>query len=160
MAEGEIARLLQERRLLGTQVNARLFTAEIESYRKTQALGPDTTDAEALKRLQTLLGAAGFQTPATGTFDEATANAVIAFKLREGIHQTYRNADGTFAVNEYVDEATARALVEAARKAAEASKDGATQPTASTGQPPAEAGQPTTAPAAPTTTTPETPPAG
>ena len=77
MAEGEIARLLQERRLLGTQVNARLFTAEIESYRKTQALGPDTTDAEALKRLQTLLGAAGFQTPATGTFDEATARALV-----------------------------------------------------------------------------------
>ena len=49
---------------------------------------------------------------------EVTGNGFEhVFKLKSGLHQQYRNADGSFAVNEYVDEATARALVEAATKA-------------------------------------------
>jgi peptidoglycan hydrolase-like protein with peptidoglycan-binding domain len=99
--------------------------------------------------LQTLLARAGQSVAATGNFDEATAEAVIGFKLKAGLHQQYRNADGTFAVNEYVDEATARAIVEAATKATPAAGTGApadtqtptgaavqaTQPTATDGTP-------------------------
>jgi nucleoid-associated protein YgaU len=116
-AEGELGSVLRERGLLDTAENARIFMTEIDGYRQQNAIGPDSTDRETLLQLQNLLAKAGHPVASSGTFDEATAEAILAFKLKSGLHQQYRNADGSFAVNEYVDEATARALVEAATKA-------------------------------------------
>ena len=42
--------------------------------------------------------------------DEAFVAAITQFKLKQGIHQNYKLADGTFAVNEFVGPATVEAL--------------------------------------------------
>jgi LysM repeat protein len=45
--------------------------------------------------------------------DDAFVSAVTQFKQSQGIHQTYKLADGTFAINEYVGPATVEALKKA-----------------------------------------------
>ena len=81
--------------------------------------------ADAQGRPVTALPATGsfFQVDAQGkerkdaagnpVMDEALVAAVTHFKQSQGIHQTYRLADGTFAINEYVGPATLDALKKA-----------------------------------------------
>lgn len=102
--------------LLATPENIRAFVSEIASYRES-AIGPDVGSAEDINKLQRVLAALGYRdVKETGKFDEATDAAVMDFKTRHGLHQTYKLADGTWAINEYVDEATARAMADALGK--------------------------------------------
>jgi|GEM_PF-1098585 LysM repeat protein len=109
--------IAQKYGLLDTPENIKAFKAELASY-KDSAIGPDTQDPQAIKQLQTLLKNLGYDVPTDGTFDQNTALAVIDFKQKHGIHQSYQLADGTPAINEYVDQATAQAMVSEAKKKA------------------------------------------
>ena len=42
--------------------------------------------------------------------DDAFIAAITQFKQAQGIHQNYKLADGTYAINEYVGPATVEAL--------------------------------------------------
>ncbi|MNT55144.1 putative peptidoglycan binding domain protein [compost metagenome] len=73
-------------------------------------MGPDAGTPEQVRQVQSALRVAGYDVEASGTFDEATALAVIDFKYKNGLNQSYRMEDGVSAVNEYLDPASAKAL--------------------------------------------------
>ena len=77
-----------------------------------------TTQTSAIRDLQTALSRFGYPVQVSGTYDAATANAVIAFKKADGIHQTYRASDGNWAVNEYADRNTLMAIMQKLQAAA------------------------------------------
>lgn len=89
--------------------NVRSFLSEVTRYPES-AVGPDAGTPEQVRQVQSALRVAGYELEASGTFDEATALAVIDFKAKNGLHQSYRQADGTMAVNEYLDPGSAKAL--------------------------------------------------
>jgi len=95
-------------RLLPTAENVEAFLAEVRTYQTPDAqgyvvLGPGSTDQESIRAIQAALTQVGFPVQSTGSYDAATQQAVIAFKSREGLRQTYRSQDGNFAINEYLD---------------------------------------------------------
>ncbi len=103
MAEPEIRRVAAERNLYPTEENLKAFEKEVATY--GQAVGPDSASSD-VSRLQSLLGRLGYKVALNGTFDDATAEAVMAFKREAGIRQGYRLANGDWAINEYVDPTT------------------------------------------------------
>ena len=105
----QVAQLAKDYGLLPSRRNIEAFSEEVNSYRES-AIGPDVGDADTIKKLQTVLARLGFTVESSGTFDEATTQAVIDFKVKHGLHQNYKLANGDFAINEYVDEETAQAM--------------------------------------------------
>lgn len=93
-------------RLQPSEQNVNAFLAEVKQYQLDGALGPGSQQTQAIKDLQGALGRLGIQVPVTGQYDQATQQAVISFKTANGMHQTYRAADGNFAINEYADKQT------------------------------------------------------
>ncbi|MNX88636.1 putative peptidoglycan binding domain protein [compost metagenome] len=89
--------------------NVRAFLAEVGTY-ESGAIGPNHGSSEQIKQIQAALRVAGYDVTPSGTFDEATSLAVMHFKQEYDLYQTYRQADGSYAVNQYVDERTAEAL--------------------------------------------------
>ena len=92
-------------RLLNTAENVQAFMAEVRSYQQAGALGPGSTQTQPIKDLQTILARLGFAVSPSGQYDEATSQAVVAYKQKFGLHNSYRAADGGWAVNEYADPA-------------------------------------------------------
>ncbi len=82
--------------------NVKSFLAESKTYQTDGTLGPGTTQTAAVSDLQRALSKLGYAASVTGAFDASTRQAVIAYKQANHIHQSYRNADGTWAVNAYV----------------------------------------------------------
>lgn len=99
-----------------SQENVSLFLAEVGKYNQGGALGPGQGPERAadIKELQRLLKNVFGYTGVTesGTFDQATAAAVIEYKKRNGLKQTYRAADGNFAINEYADIQTLQLMLQ------------------------------------------------
>lgn len=95
--------------LLSEARNVEAFQKEIATY-ATEAVGPDSGSDE-VGRIQRLLAGLGYSVAASGVFDDATAEAVMAFKREAGIAQSYRLADGEPAVNEWVDRQTEARMV-------------------------------------------------
>jgi hypothetical protein len=89
--------------------NVRSFLSEVAGYQES-AVGPDAGTPEQVRQVQAALRVAGYEVEASGSFDEATSLAVIDFKYKSGLHQDYRKEDGVWAVNEYLDPASAKAL--------------------------------------------------
>ena len=89
--------------------NVRSFLSEVAGYQES-AVGPDAGSPEQVRQVQAALRVAGYDIQASGTFDEETSLAVIDFKYKNGLHQTYRMEDGVSAVNEYLDPMSAKAL--------------------------------------------------
>lgn len=116
ISDEQLAALVKEKGLLSETGNIQAFVDEVTSYREQGAIGPDSGSPAVVKQLQTLLARLGYQVSGSGAFDDATADAVVDFKVKHGLHQSYKLADGTFAVNEYVGEATATALVAELKK--------------------------------------------
>ncbi len=98
--------IAQQYNLLATPENVQAFLNEVKTYETDGALGPGSNNPQAVKDLQTVLAKFGFTAPATGVYDNVTAQAVIQFKTQHGIRQTYKAANGTPAVNEYADKQT------------------------------------------------------
>ncbi len=101
-----VAAIAQQYNLQATPENVQAFLNEVKTYETDGALGPGSNNTAAIKDLQAVLAKFGFTVPATGTYDNATAQAVIQFKTQNGIRQTYKAANGTPAVNEYADKQT------------------------------------------------------
>lgn len=87
--------------LQASKLNIDAFRAEVGSYQANGTLGPGVQNPDGVKQLQLALARLGYPAAATGAYDQATAQAVLKFKVDTGLHQTYRSADGNFAVNEY-----------------------------------------------------------
>ncbi|MBM3267145.1 MAG: peptidoglycan-binding protein [Candidatus Sericytochromatia bacterium] len=100
VTEDETTALARKYGLDTDPVNVRTFLIEVQSY-EGNALGPDVGPAKQIKQLQTLLRALGYDSDKTGVWDEKTTRAMIDYKTRNGFHQSYKKADGQFAVNEY-----------------------------------------------------------
>jgi N-acetyl-anhydromuramyl-L-alanine amidase AmpD len=93
-------------KLEATEANVNAFLAEVREYANNGTLGPDYPNAEDIAELQGVLQGWGYTLTPTGTWDAATSQAVMKFKLDNGLHQTYKSADGNFAVNEYAEPQT------------------------------------------------------
>lgn len=102
-------------KLYASQDNVNAFLAEVKSYQVAdangfRALGPGYPNQDEIKEVQGALAQVGFPVQANGTWDAATAKAVMDFKAKHGLHQNYRSADGNWAINEYADQATLQKL--------------------------------------------------
>lgn len=113
----EEAAIATQYKLQATKANVAAFRSEVSTYQSNGTLGPGVTNPDAVNQLQMALARLGYQVPATGQYDAATAQAVIKFKMDNGLHQTYRSADGNWAVNEYATPDVVAALIEKLRKA-------------------------------------------
>lgn len=113
----EEAELAKRYRLLPTKGNIGLFRAEVTEYDRSGTLGPGVNKPDAVKQLQLALSRLGFTASPTGSYDQATETAVTRFKYAAGLHQTYRSADGNWAVNEYATPDVVQALLERLRVA-------------------------------------------
>jgi hypothetical protein len=94
-----------------TEENVSAFLAEVREYERDGTLGPGTTQTAAVRDLQRALVRFGYQVTVSGEFDEATGRAVVAYKKANGLRQTYRMADGNWAVNEYIDPDTFNSMM-------------------------------------------------
>ncbi|MBO9540905.1 peptidoglycan-binding protein [bacterium] len=112
----EVEALIKERGIQNDPANVQAFLKEVGEYAARGAIGPDSGSPAVVKQLQTLLARLGYDKVQTnGAFDDATGDAIIDFKVKHGLHQTYKLADGTWAVNEYVGEDTAQAMAKAVK---------------------------------------------
>ncbi len=98
--------IAQAYNLLPTKENVTAFLAEARTYEQNGTLGPGSPNAEAITEVQGALKNWGYNVTVNGSYDNATSEAVKAFKRANGLHQTYKMADGSWAVNEYFDNAT------------------------------------------------------
>ena len=98
--------------LFPTRENVNCFLAEAQGYEKNGALGPGINAPDDVKELQQVLKNFGFNLTVSGTYDNATGQAIIDFKKAYGIHQNYKNTDGTWAVNDYADQQTLKKIME------------------------------------------------
>ncbi len=115
LTEAQIKDLVKQHKILDEPANVKAFVAEISGYRDS-AIGPDAGTPEVIRQLQTVLARVGYAVEPTGKFDDATADAIIDFKQKNDLSQSYKLADGTWAINEYVDDKTAKAIVDALPK--------------------------------------------
>lgn len=104
----EVTRIAAQYGLLPTKENVDAFILEAQSYEKPgpgnfQTLVPNSPNTEATTQVQTILKAWGYQVTPNGQYDAATQAAVKQFKIDNGLHQTYKSADGKWAVNECFD---------------------------------------------------------
>ncbi|MGE5708237.1 MAG: peptidoglycan-binding domain-containing protein [Bacteroidota bacterium] len=89
-------------KLLPTKENVQAFLNEAKGYETDGTLGPGTTNTEGTKTLQQGLKDLGYAyVSVTGEYDERTMEAVAAFKKDHGLHQSYKTADGQWAMNEF-----------------------------------------------------------
>lgn len=84
------------------------------------SIGPEVGSREARQLVQQYLDALGYTVPLTGAFDEATLNAVLDFKRKNGIAAGFKDDKGQPVYTPYVDGRTADALLSAIQ--AQASK--------------------------------------
>lgn len=121
LTDEQVAAMAKKYDLLPTRENVEMFILEVGSYKDT-SVGPDVGTEKEIKQVQTVLRALGYDIELTGTFDDKTAAAVIDFKTKHGMTQSYKFSNGEPAINEYVDKKAAEALV-AALKAKEEGRD-------------------------------------
>lgn len=134
------AQVAQQYGLLPTEANVQAFLVEARSYEQNGTLGPGSPPSNAIQQIQQALASWGYQVTPSGTWDQATSSAVIGFKQKYGIHQTYQMADGTWAVNAYVDDNTLAAMRQlmagqTPTVSNPSTSTGSTQPSQSTTQP-------------------------
>ncbi|MBU6429967.1 MAG: peptidoglycan-binding protein, partial [Cyanobacteria bacterium REEB65] len=138
------ALIAQQYGLLDTPGNISAFLAEVQQYQSNGALGPGVNNPSAVSDLQKALAILGYTVADTGTFDTATGQAVMAFKQANGIHQTYQSADGTYAINEYVDASTLAAIMAKLPAASSTVTPSTTPNTATSAAPPSPTASPST----------------
>jgi N-acetyl-anhydromuramyl-L-alanine amidase AmpD len=102
----EEAQIAAEQGILATRENFDAFVKEAQALEAQNAVGPGTTQKDAVTELQQILAQWGYAVQQNGTFDQATADAVIKFKRDNGVAATYKMADGTAGVHPFVDDAT------------------------------------------------------
>ncbi|MBM3276291.1 MAG: hypothetical protein FJZ00_14150, partial [Candidatus Sericytochromatia bacterium] len=161
LTDQQVDEIAKQFKLKPGRENVEKFLKEIRGYQGA-AIGPDSGTPEEVQQLKTVLNALGYSDvdPANPEFDEATANAVMDFKGQKGLFQTYEQADYDEAgnaipgsekpgLNEYVDEATAQALVETLKAGQTITPGAEPAAPAAPGAEPAAPAAPAAEPAAP-----------
>ncbi|MBU6429441.1 MAG: peptidoglycan-binding protein, partial [Cyanobacteria bacterium REEB65] len=109
-ASRQFATTAQRLGLAPDAANLRAFVAEAAGY-ANGAVGPDSNDHRTIADLQQALANLGYSdVKVSGTFDAATAQAIVDFKVAHGLHQTYKIVGGQWAINAYVGQTTAEAM--------------------------------------------------
>ncbi|HBN08690.1 MAG TPA: hypothetical protein DD435_08595 [Cyanobacteria bacterium UBA8530] len=108
----QVATIAKQYGLQANKANIDAFLKEIGDYEKNGALGPGSTATADVKELQQILKGWGYSLDVNGQYDQKTSAAILGFKQQNGIHQSYKLADGNFAVNEYADQATLVKILE------------------------------------------------
>lgn len=113
LSNQQVASLAKEYSLDPSRANVEAFATELSEL-QSNGLGPNAGDAQGISNLQQALSQLGYSSvKATGKWDDATSNAVMDFKEKHGLHESYKLSNGQWAVNEYVNEATASAIAQA-----------------------------------------------
>jgi hypothetical protein len=107
----EEAQIAQQQGILATRENFDAFVKEAQALEAANAVGPGSTDKDAVTELQQVLTTFGIPVPVTGQFDQATANAVLQYKKSKNLTASYKLADGTPAVHPFIDDATKNAMI-------------------------------------------------
>jgi subtilisin family serine protease len=89
--------------VLATRADLEAFDAEAARLARTGALAPGSAQRAVIKDLQKALRLQGAAVRETGSFDDATAAAVIAWKRTRGMHEPFRDSRGVWAVRPSVD---------------------------------------------------------
>ncbi|MEB3223893.1 MAG: peptidoglycan-binding domain-containing protein [Candidatus Sericytochromatia bacterium] len=110
--------LAQQQGILATRDNLDAFLREAQTLEATHALGPGSNTPDAIAELQQALQRLGFRVAPSGAWDQATTDAVLAFKRSQGLVGSYRLADGIPAVHPFIDEPTKQALIRSLQQAA------------------------------------------
>lgn len=105
------AQIAQQQGILATRENFDAFMKEAQALEAQNAVGPGSTDKEAITELQQILAQWGYTVQQTGAFDQATTDAVIKFKRDNGLAASYKMADGTPAVHPFIDDATKAVMI-------------------------------------------------
>lgn len=122
--------IIKQYGLLATQENVDAFLADTRAYKTDGTLGPGMDSPADIREMQTILSKLGYDVTVNSVYDEATTAAVMKFKKDEGLHENYKLADGSYAVNQYATRATLVKLLEKASAQPETSN---TQTSASGG---------------------------
>lgn len=125
--------------LLATVANVQAFENEQQQYQQLGCLGPGSSNTQAITQLQQGLAQLGYSVSVDGQYDTATQNAVIKFKQDNGLHQSYQLANGTWAVNAWLDPNcynTLKAKIQAIASGSSSSSGSTTSSNSSTASPP------------------------
>jgi hypothetical protein len=90
--------------------NVRNYYSEHSRYNSDGTLGP-TSHPNNIRALQETMKAIGLPVEVNGQYDAATIEEVLKYKKAHGLHQTYKMADESWAVNEYADVQTQRHML-------------------------------------------------
>lgn len=140
-APADTSRTAQQYGLTDTPANVAAFQQALQRVSgEPGVLGPGASAPQAVTELQQLLSSWGYNVPATGQFDPPTAEAVLAWKTKAGLAESFQLANGQPGVLPFVDARTRDAMLKALQPAP--------TPAPTTEVPPTEV-PPTDAPAAP-----------
>lgn len=89
--------------VFATRTDLEAFDAEAARLARVGALAPGSTQKAVIRDLQKALRLQGAAVRESGSFDEATAAAVVAWKRQHGLHEPFRDARGAWAVRPGVD---------------------------------------------------------
>jgi len=89
--------------VLATRADLDAFDGEAARLARVGALAPGSAQRAVIKDLQKALRLQGAAVRETGTFDDATATAVVAWKRARGVHEPFRDSRGAWAVRPSVD---------------------------------------------------------
>lgn len=89
--------------VFASRTDLEAFDAEAARLARVGALAPGSTQKAVIRDLQKALRLQGAAVRESGSFDEATAAAVVAWKRQHGLHEPFRDARGEWAVRPSVD---------------------------------------------------------
>jgi peptidoglycan hydrolase-like protein with peptidoglycan-binding domain len=104
--------LAQQQGIQPSRENFDAFMREAQAIETERAIGPGSTEREAITELQGLMAGWGYAVQATGQFDAATEAALVKFKQDNGLAASYRLADGSPAYHPFIDAATKAKMVQ------------------------------------------------
>jgi N-acetyl-anhydromuramyl-L-alanine amidase AmpD len=104
--------IAQQQGIQPSRENFDAFMREAQAIEAERAIGPGSTERDAITELQGLMAGWGYAVAATGVFDAATEAALVKFKQDNGLAASYRLADGSPAYHPFIDAATKAKMVQ------------------------------------------------
>jgi N-acetyl-anhydromuramyl-L-alanine amidase AmpD len=104
--------IAQQQGIQASRENFDAFMREAQAIEAERAIGPGSTERDAITELQGLMAGWGYAVAATGAFDAATEAALVKFKQDNGLAASYRLADGSPAYHPFIDAATKAKMVQ------------------------------------------------
>lgn len=136
--------------LLNTPQNVAAFRQIVAmQMAERDVVGPGSTNRDAISELQTLLNQWGFSVPASGAYDQATAEAVMRFKAQHGVTESFVFANGQAGTTPFVDAKTKAKMIQLLQGGASAQAPAPAPVVSATPVPPAPVAPPPPPPPAP-----------